>query len=67
MAGGGDQEPTNADNRKISLIRVPINAVIPPNFVYLYFQAINHSTDGKLEFKEEWYDFGKSTCTVVKY
>lgn len=32
------------------------------NTSFLYY-----STDGKLEIKEEWYDFGKSTCTIVKY
>lgn len=46
---------------------MPINTIIPFCFVYLCQQAINQSTDGKLEIKEEWYDFGNSTCTVVKY
>jgi len=32
------------------------------NTSFLYYSA-----DGTLEIKEEWYDFGKSTCTVVKY
>ena len=48
------------EDYKNQLNSMKVKRISDTSFLY-------YSTDGRLEIKEEWYDFGKSTCTVVKY
>ena len=48
------------EDYKSQLESIRIKRISNTSFIY-------YSADGTLEIKEEWFDFGKSTCTVVKY